>query len=104
GAELYEAAARAYVDEGFEGEEHKHHQGGATGYRTRDWVAHPSSEERVQLNQAFAWNPSVTGTKVEDTVIVLGDEIEVITRTPDWPHIAVSARGREYLSPDVLSL
>jgi antitoxin VapB len=104
GAELYSVAARAYLAEGFEGEEHLHHQGGAAGYRTRDWVAHPFCEERVHLHQAFAWNPSVTGTKVEETTVVFDDEIEAITRTPDWPQISFKSGGREYLSPGVLSL
>jgi antitoxin VapB len=104
GAELYTVAARAYQREGFEGEEHLHHQGGATGYRTRDWVAHPFCEERVHLHQAFAWNPSVTGTKVEETTIVSSDGIEAITSTPDWPQISAQAGGREYLSPNVLPL
>ena len=104
GTELYNVAARAYLEEGFAGEQHLHHQGGATGYRTRDWVAHPLSEERVHLNQAFAWNPSITGTKVEETTIVEGSGIEAITSTPDWPYIAAKAGGCEYLSPDVLAL
>lgn len=104
GANLYEVAARAYAVEGFEGEEHLHHQGGAAGYRTRDWVAHPESQESVQPNQAFAWNPSITGTKVEETCIAFEDGIEIITATPDWPKISVEVNGREYFSPDVLSL
>jgi Xaa-Pro aminopeptidase len=62
GAELYRTAAQAYAAGGFAGEEHYHHQGGAAGYRTRDWVAHPASAEVVHAGQAFAWNPSVTGT------------------------------------------
>src|SRR5258705_3760602 len=73
GSDLYRVAARAYAEAGFENEERLHHQGGATGYRTRDWVAHPACRERVQVNQAFAWNPSVTGTKVEDTCIAFAD-------------------------------
>jgi antitoxin VapB len=104
GAELYEVAARAYAEEGFEGEEHLHHQGGAAGYRTRDWVAHPSSRESVQVRQPFAWNPSITGTKVEETCIAFEDGIEVITSTHSWPKVSVQANGREYFSPDVLSL
>jgi antitoxin VapB len=101
---LYEVAARAYAAEGFAGEERLHHQGGACGYRTRDWVAHPSSREQVQLRQAFAWNPSVTGTKVEETGIAFADEVEMITSTPAWPQLEVEVNGRTYLSPDILSL
>lgn len=104
GSELYSVAARAYAEEGFEGEERLHHQGGACGYRTRDWVAHPASAETVQVNQAFAWNPSITGTKVEETCAVLRDGLEVLTSTPDWPQIPVPLEGREYISPDVLTL
>jgi antitoxin VapB len=102
GAELYATAARAYADAGFAGEERLHHQGGAAGYRTRDWVAHPASAEVVQDGQAFAWNPSVTGTKVEETVIAHADGTEVVTATPDWPQVAIEVGGREYLSPGVL--
>jgi Xaa-Pro aminopeptidase len=104
GSELYEVAARSYEAAGFPGEEHRHHQGGAAGYRTRDWVAHPSSSDRVEVNQAFAWNPSITGTKVEETCIAFQDEIEVITTSPDWPSIPCEVDGRKYLLPDILSI
>ena len=104
GSELYETAAAAYAAEGFEGEERLHHQGGATGYRTRDWVAHPSSKETVQNLQAFAWNPSITGTKVEETCVTSVEGLEVVTGSPDWPQVPVRLNGREYFSPDVLPL
>lgn len=102
GADLYRLAADTYAEEGFEGEEQRHHQGGACGYRTRDWVAHPKNQETVQPNQAFAWNPSVTGSKVEETCIAFDSEVEVISRSPGWPQISIEIDGREYLSPDVL--
>ena len=102
GAELYKLAVRAYADEGFEGEQRLHHQGGACGYRTRDWLAHPLSAETVFVNQAFAWNPSVTGTKVEETCIALADGVELTTATPDWPQLCFEVNGRAYQSPDVL--
>ncbi|HEX7318489.1 MAG TPA: M24 family metallopeptidase [Pyrinomonadaceae bacterium] len=104
GSELYRVASDAYAEEGFPGEEQKHHQGGAAGYRTRDWVAHPASNEIVQANQAFAWNPTVTGSKAEETCITTAEGVEVITKSPDWPQIPVRVGGREYLSPDVFPL
>jgi antitoxin VapB len=104
GAELYQVAARAYAAEGFEGEERLHHQGGACGYRGRDWVAHPASTERVEESQAFAWNPSITGTKVEETCIAHDGRVELITASPGWPTISVAIEGQDYLLPDVLSL
>jgi antitoxin VapB len=104
GAELYRLASRSYSEEGFEGEERLHHQGGACGYRTRDWVAHPACDERVEANQAFAWNPSITGSKIEETCIAFDDRCEIITASPDWPSIPVTVEGRQYVLPGVLSL
>jgi antitoxin VapB len=99
-AELFATAARAYRVEGFEGEELKHHQGGAIGYRSREWVAHPRSEEKVLARGAFAWNPSITGSKVEDTVLIVDGRIEVITATPHWPAIGTGFGG----AADVLQI
>ena len=89
GAQLYDTLVQAYAAAGHAGEELKHHQGGAIGYRAREWVAHPRSQEVVEERQAFAWNPTVTGTKVEDTALVIGDRVEIVTPTPDWPSIGV---------------
>jgi antitoxin VapB len=87
--QLYNALASAYAEVGYPGEEAKHHQGGAIGYRAREWVAHPKSAEVVQDPEAFAWNPSITGTKVEDTALLLDGRIEIITSTPGWPTIDI---------------
>jgi antitoxin VapB len=89
GAQLYETLVRAYADAGHAGEELNHHQGGAIGYRSREWVAHPRSQEVVEARQAFAWNPTIAGTKVEDTALVDGGRVEILTATPDWPAIDI---------------
>ena len=104
GSELYAVAAAAYAGQGFADEISKHHQGGAAGYRTRDWVAHPGSSDIVRPNQAFAWNPSITGTKTEETAIVTEAGLEVITSSRGFPTISTSINGRKYFSPGILSL
>jgi Xaa-Pro aminopeptidase len=104
GSELFRTVADAYAEEGFAGEERLHHQGGACGYRTRDWVAHPASAEVVRTDQAFAWNPSITGTKAEETCFASADGVEILTTSPAWPQIPVRLDGREYNCPDVLAL
>ncbi len=104
GAELYETAANAYLKVGYGDDIDLHHQGGAAGYRTREWTAYPTSTEVVQLNQAFAWNPSVTGTKVEETCIASSGGIEVITTSPGVPAITSEVNGRQYHSPGIISL
>ena len=104
GAQLFDVAADAYRAAGFPGEEQLHHQGGAIGYRAREWVAHPRSQEVVQPRQAFAWNPTITGTKIEDTALVVDGRVELITSTPGWPSIEMSVQGRTLHAADVLRL
>lgn len=104
GSELFDVAVRAYAAEGFPGEERLHHQGGATGYRTREWVAHPRGADRVLARQAFAWNPSITGTKTEETCVAFDHSVEVVTASPDWPSIPVEVGERGYVLPGVLPL
>ncbi len=93
GGQLFDVARRSYVEVGFAGEEARHHQGGAIGYRSREWLAHPASEEQPQPPQAFAWNPSITGTKVEDTALLTRDGIQMITTSPGWPLLEGVAPG-----------
>jgi antitoxin VapB len=101
-AELYRVAQAAYAAEGFPGEERFHHQGGPTGYGEREWVATPHGAEVVVDNQAFAWNPSIRGGKVEDTVLLRDGVIENLTPTPELPSIAAGVDGSAYAAAGVL--
>ena len=104
GKEIFAVTQQAYSEAGFANEEAKHHQGGPCGYKTRDWVAHSQSNEQVYANQTFAWNPSITGTKSEETFLVKEDGIEVITASSNFPYITNVIDGVEYLTPDILSI
>jgi Xaa-Pro dipeptidase len=101
-AELFATAADAYTTLGHPGEEQRHHQGGATGYSEREWLATPAGKERVVNMQAFAWNPSVAGGKVEDTVLLRDGTIELLTSTPDLPVVSTRAGDRMVESAGVL--
>jgi Xaa-Pro dipeptidase len=103
-AELFRVAADAYAREGFAGDEQLHHQGGATGYWEREWIATPEGRETVVNNQAFAWNPSIRGGKVEDTVLLRDEQIELLTPTPELPALESSASGNSYPATGVLIL
>jgi antitoxin VapB len=101
-AVLFKVAQAAYAAQGFPGEERFHHQGGPTGYGEREWVATPQGTEVVVNNQAFAWNPSIRGGKVEDTVLLRDGVIENLTPTPELPVISASANGAPYPATGVL--
>lgn len=103
GAQMFAAAVKAYAESGYPGEELLHHQGGVVACRSREWVAHPTSDAVAAPPQAFAWNPTVTGTKVEETVLLHEDDrLEVVTTTPNWPSFDVTVRGQTLAVPDVL--
>jgi antitoxin VapB len=101
-AELFSVAQAAYAAQGFPGEEQFHHQGGPTGYGEREWVATPAGTETVVNNQAFAWNPSIRGGKVEDTVLLRDGVIENLTPTPELPQLAAKVEGSTYTATGVL--
>jgi Xaa-Pro dipeptidase len=101
-ADLFAAAQSGYADAGYPGEEEFHHQGGATGYGEREWLATPKGAEVVENQQAFAWNPSIRGGKVEDTVLLVDGAIETLTATPDLPVVETERHGTTYQSAGVL--
>jgi len=98
GRPLSEALAdirASYPRHGFDAEEWtRHHQGGPTGYLGRDPKATPATHDIIRAGQAFAWNPSARGAKVEDTVIVDDDGIRVLTVDPEWPTTTVRGLAR----------
>lgn len=99
-AELYDRIAAAYSEVGFAGEIELHHQGGAIGYAPREWIARPGGTERLHAMQPCAWNPSITGTKSEDTILATDGGPELLTVTGEWPAIDTAVGPR----PDELDL
>lgn len=101
-SEIFAAAQRAYAAAAAGEEIERHHQGGACGYAERDWVITPRGAERVTPPQAFAYNPSLRGAKAEDTALLAGGEIEVLTATPALPAIETRVADTSYVSAGVL--
>jgi antitoxin VapB len=83
--EIFEREQEMYAQLGYPDEWQKHHQGGLAGYEPREFLAVPGSQELVAQGQAFAWNPSITGAKVEDTILVGAAGNEILTLTPSLP-------------------
>lgn len=81
-----------------------HHQGGPTGYAGRDLIVTPDSKAKILDRQAVAWNPSITGTKSEDTFITDGENKMVITASgSDWPTLTVKLpKGGTCVRPAIL--
>jgi Xaa-Pro aminopeptidase len=46
----------------------------------------------------MAWNPSLPGMKIEDTILRTDDGLEVLTADPAWPTVEVAGRPRPAVS------
>jgi Xaa-Pro aminopeptidase len=102
--EVFKRAANAYAMTGFPDEWHLHHQGGPAAYEPREWVATPASTETVTAGQAYAWNPSITGAKSEDTILIGPSGNEVLTAMLDWPMLIAEAEGQNISRPAILEV
>ncbi|MDQ3317685.1 MAG: aminopeptidase P family N-terminal domain-containing protein [Actinomycetota bacterium] len=78
-ADTFEDCRRYYAEAGFPDGWRDHHQGGLTGYASRELVASPSATQSIQPGQAFAWNPSLQNAKAEETFVLTANGPEILT-------------------------
>jgi Xaa-Pro aminopeptidase len=102
--DIFHKAQAAYASTGFPNEWQLHHQGGSAGYAPREITATPASTQPILLGQAFAWNPSITGVKSEDTILVCEHANEVLTEMTDWPTVDVQIEGQIIKRPAILEI
>src|SRR4028118_1649065 len=92
---VYDTLKAAYEEEGYPQAIRQHHQGGTTGYLAREVVANPGTSDMLAENMAVAWNPSLSGAKIEDTFVIHSDgTLENLTFDPNWPSVEVAGRLR----------
>lgn len=90
-----------YREKGYPEEWKLHHQGGAIGYTGRDYRVNFKTSNTVQENQPFTWNPSITGTKSEDTILATSKGPEMITRPILYPTLSLQVEGTIFTRPDI---
>ena len=100
--QIFRTAQEAYAAAGYAGEWRLHHQGGPAGYEPREYLATPDSNDRVAAGQVYAWNPSITGYKSEDSVLIGEEGFEVLSAIPGWPTGKVDVAGQTIERPDIL--
>lgn len=94
----------AYAAAGYPEEWQNHHQGGVTGYEPREYIAIPGGQDVLAVGQALAWNPTVLGAKMEDTILMGAQTNEIITPTPLWRVENVEVKGCPAAIPCSLAL
>jgi Xaa-Pro aminopeptidase len=102
--EVLTQGIEAYSARGYPDEWKLHHQGGSIGYTGRDYRTNFQTQDIIQENQGFTWNPSITGTKSEDTILATRKGPEPITHPILYPVLAVEAGGKSFTRPAVLEI
>lgn len=100
--DIFRNSIKQYEKVGYPEEWKKHHQGGLTGYNSREIIADFDTDYIIKENQAFAWNPSITGTKIEDTFLLKNDSLESITETGNWDYNTITIQNKKTLRPNIL--
>jgi Xaa-Pro aminopeptidase len=100
--EVLQKGINAYQEKGYPDEWKLHHQGGAIGYTGRDYRASFKTPDLVQENQAFTWNPSIIGTKSEDTILATSRGPEMITYPVLYPTLKLKVENIPFTRPLIL--
>lgn len=100
--DAFETAVAAYAELGVPNEWKLHHQGGGMGYCTRDFKVVPQMTGLVQENQAFCWNPTLTGTKAEDGFVATAKGPILITHPVVFPKMEQIIDGIHFIRPGML--
>jgi hypothetical protein len=98
----FQEAVKAYADNGFVDEWKRHYQGGVCGYLAREVGASPGGAFAFQVNQVLGWNPTITGTKIEDAYVIREQGLDNITLTSTWPCRRETVALGSLVLPDIL--
>ena len=79
-----------------------HHQGGSIGYTGRDYRVNLKTPDRIKEHQAFTWNPSLTGTKSEDTILATPEGPEMITYPIRYSTLSMEVENVAFARPAIL--
>lgn len=102
--DVFSLAVDCYKQHGYENEWVLHHQGGLTGYVPRELKATFDSRHIIKANEVYAWNPTIQGMGVEDTILVTTKGNRVLTHTGAYEYIEFVVNGEKILKPDILIL
>jgi antitoxin VapB len=104
--QIFKITQNAYAQAGFDGEWKLHHQGGTAAYGPRELLAVPGETFALAPGMVCAWNPSITGVKSEDTILVPepGGAPEILTAIDGWPVKEIEINGQVIERPLIVEM
>ncbi|MCG8500045.1 MAG: hypothetical protein MJB12_06515 [Firmicutes bacterium] len=98
---VFEKGLLAYQEQGYPLEYKEHHQGGLTGFVPRELRVNIGCTHLVRKDEAYAFNPTIQGSKCEDTVLVTENGIEIMTYTGNYAYVTCDIDGERLMMPTV---
>ena len=98
---VFEKGLLAYQEQGYPLEYKEHHQGGLTGFAPRELRVNIGCTHLVRKDEAYAFNPTIQGSKCEDTVLVTENGIEIMTYTGNYAYVTCDIDGERLMMPTV---
>ena len=99
---IYHEAQKLYAEHGYPEMWKEHHQGGPQSYTNGFYLTHENSHEVIRQHQCYCYNPSITGTKSEDAVIITEEGPIFVTYPVSFPAEVSIIDGHEYRRPGIL--
>ncbi len=93
-----------YKEYGFSDEWKNHHQGGITGYLSREEKMTGHSDIIIKNGMSFSFNPTVPAYKAEDTFYLKRNNPILTTETSNLPTVKVEFEGEIYQRPDIIRI
>lgn len=63
------------------------------GFESREFLELPGVPGVVSVGHAYDWNPTIAGSKMEDTILVGAQSNDIMTTIPGWPVISIQVLG-----------
>ncbi|WP_448523324.1 M24 family metallopeptidase [Pseudothermotoga sp.] len=104
--EVFEEIKKAYITVNKPHEWFLHHQGGLAGYNAREMIANEDTDYALKAGNVVAWNPTITGTKSEDTFLILEEGLECFSypQSSRWPALNLQIGSLTLKRPDIVVL
>lgn len=100
-SDTFRSAMEQYALEGYPLEYKEHHQGGLTGFIPRELRATLECSHIIREGEAYAYNPTIQGSKVEDTVLVTKEGLEILTYTGSYAYESCEIDDKQVKLPTV---
>lgn len=103
-SDTFKSAIEQYALEGYPLEYKEHHQGGLTGFIPRELRASLECSHIIREGEAYAYNPTIQGSKVEDTVLVTKNGLEILTYTGSYAYESCEVNGKMVMVPTAYTI